>query len=358
MLLCGRMEVKCDYCGKVKDRKPSDLKGKKNHFCSMDCFSKWLKATGARKGKNNPKYGTTHSEQTLEKIRTNVKKTLAREDVREKLKGKKKNTAGYKKGSDFPLLNDKEWLNNKYWTEEKDIDEIAEIVGCNRVTVWNALKRLGIERREQYRFPKGNNNRKGSTLTDAEKEQRRRTSQELWQNPEYRENVCSQLPRGEENHKWKGGPVEVKCENCGKIIERDRFRLEYAKHQFCSPECHFEWMKGENAPSWQGGISFGRYCPKFNEAIKEEIREKYGRQCFLCGKTEKENGRKLDVHHIDYEKSRGCSGKRWLLIPLCKSCHAKTGHNREYWENLILTKMRKRKLSNGQTIIDAFATLI
>lgn len=155
-LLCGRMEIKCDYCGKIVERNPSDIKGKKNHFCSMECLSKWLKATGARRGKNNPKYGTKHSEETLEKIRTNVKKALAREEVREKLKSRKGRKAWNKGKSYYPLLNDKEWLNSKYWAEKKNLDEIAEIAGCSRGAVWKALKRLGIRRRTYRELALGN----------------------------------------------------------------------------------------------------------------------------------------------------------------------------------------------------------
>ena len=82
------------------------------------------------------------------------------------------------------------------------------------------------------------------------------------------------------------------------------------------------------------------YCYKFNEDCKEHNRNKYNRECFFCGKTEKENGVKLSVHHIDYNKNQGCDGKPdWKLIPLCKICHSMTGgkiENRKLWEARIL----------------------
>ena len=81
--------------------------------------------------------------------------------------------------------------------------------------------------------------------------------------------------------------------------------------------------KGEKCIHWEGGISYEPYCPRFNFRLKEKIREKYGRACFLCGKTETENGKRLDVHHVDGDKMQGCSGKELLLVPLCVSCHAK-----------------------------------
>ena len=159
---------------------------------------------------------------------------------------------------------------------------------------------------------------------------------------------------------WKKKRSDVKCDNCGKVFSRTKFAIARSKHQFCSRECYIEWraktgiFKAKKHPNWQGGISFGSYCVKFNEELKEKVREKYGRRCFLCGKTEKENKRKLSVHHVDYNKGRGCNGKRWLLVPLCLVCHGRTDYNRDYWEPIIRAKIRKRKLSHSQTILDVY----
>ena len=97
---------------------------------------------------------------------------------------------------------------------------------------------------------------------------------------------------------------------------------------------------GKNNGSWKGGISYEPYCQKFTYKLKEQIREKYSRRCFLCGKTEKENHRKLDVHHIDYNKNQGCDEHEWKLVPVCISCHGITGGDRNYWETLILDVLK------------------
>lgn len=94
---------------------------------------------------------------------------------------------------------------------------------------------------------------------------------------------------------------------------------------------------GEKCHLWKGGISFEPYCPKFNNRLKEEIRNKYGRKCLLCGAPE--NGRRLDIHHVDYDKQQGCNGKKWELVPLCLPCHSKTNNSREYWNNIIRNKI-------------------
>ena len=163
--------------------------------------------------------------------------------------------------------------------------------------------------------------------------------------------------RGSNHPLWKGGNIKTSCAICGKPVSVYPIRYKEGRN-FCSKECastfHSKEMLGKNNPSWRGGTSFEDYCINFNDAIKEEAREKYGRQCFLCGKTEAENGKKLCVHHVDYDKKRGCNGKKLLLVPLCTSCHAKTNFRRDYWESIIRAKMRKRKLSHSQTILDVF----
>jgi len=78
---------------------------------------------------------------------------------------------------------------------------------------------------------------------------------------------------------------------------------------------------------WEAYACEKKYCPKFNDACRESNREKYGRECFICGKTEKANGQKLSVHHVDMDKAQGCESN-WKLVPLCRSCHI-AAHNDE-----------------------------
>ena len=92
---------------------------------------------------------------------------------------------------------------------------------------------------------------------------------------------------------------------------------------------------GITRDEWDGFGSI--YCDLWCEELREYIRNKYNRQCFICNKTEGENGQKLGVHHIDYNKNCGCDGTDCRLVPLCKSCHGKTtSGDREMWEKLIM----------------------
>ena len=93
---------------------------------------------------------------------------------------------------------------------------------------------------------------------------------------------------------------------------------------------------GERSCRWNGGSSFGSYCSKFNGELKEKIREKFNRQCFICGIIEEQNGKKLAVHHVNYNKDCGCDGSQCYLVPLCGSCHMRTNHNRWFWEKLLM----------------------
>ena len=90
---------------------------------------------------------------------------------------------------------------------------------------------------------------------------------------------------------------------------------------------HSATAQGIPYDEWEGFAKEQLYCPRFNEACKESNREKYGRECFICGKSEKANGQKLSVHHVDMDKAQGCESN-WKLVPLCRSCHS-SAHNDE-----------------------------
>ena len=95
-----------------------------------------------------------------------------------------------------------------------------------------------------------------------------------------------------------------------------------------------EQVSGLNHPFYRNrpGLSpddFQRDYPfEWTERLKESIRERDGRKCRICSKSEEENGVKLDVHHIDYGRENLDPDN---LAALCKSCHGKTVGNRPHW---------------------------
>ncbi len=135
-----------------------------------------------------------------------------------------------------------------------------------------------------------------------------------------------------EEHKQK-----ISKAHSGKIVsEETREKLRAAPHP--SGEEHPMWkkghlLKGEKNGNWKGGASFEPYCEKFNPEFKERVREFFGRRCVVCNKSEIENGRRLDVHHVNYDKSSCCSDVKPLFVCLCIRCHAETTNkDREHWE--------------------------
>lgn len=157
-----------------------------------------------------------------------------------------------------------------------------------------------------------------------------------------RENIT-----GEEHPSWKGGKVKQLCEHCGKELLIPPSWIKKGGGKFCSQECKAKWqsqhLSGENSPHWKGGLSFEPYCSKFNNEFKEYIRDKFGRVCFLCPTTEAENGQRLSVHHVNYNKDCGCDDDETCqFVPLCVGCNSKVNINRKMWEKKIKDKMQNK----------------
>jgi len=161
-----------------------------------------------------------------------------------------------------------------------------------------------------------------------------------WETPESRAKISEGLKRywedsenrakrttmmSSEFNPMKKPEVRVKRSGENHPAKRPEVRARMSKRskkQWEDPEFRNS-RSGENSPNWQNGRSFLPYCPKFNDELKESIRNRDGRTCVLCGKGEILNGRKLSVHHIDSDKMQGCRGKNWYLCALCISCNSR-----------------------------------
>lgn len=148
---------------------------------------------------------------------------------------------------------------------------------------------------------------------------------------------------GENNPNWKGGTVKQTCLECGAIFFIPPAWVKKGGGIFCSKRCRDKHLIGAKASNWKGGISFEPYCSKFNEEFKQYIRNKFERKCFLCGKTEEENGKQLCVHHVNYSKECLCDDdKTCQFVPLCASCHSKVHSNRYKWEIYFKDKLKNK----------------
>ena len=126
---------------------------------------------------------------------------------------------------------------------------------------------------------------------------------------------------------------EVSPEVCLHISQGKYGKPLSEEHKRTLSRVHKGLMTGANHPQWRGGISFEPYCPKFNEDLKEKIRNEYNRTCQICG--EKEGTRKLSVHHVNFDKKSGCFGRPWNLLPLDGCCHTWTSTHRFEAFNLL-----------------------
>lgn len=215
------------------------------------------------------------------------------------------------------LYNNKEWLYDQYITQNKSLNEIRREFNISaELGKW--LRKFDIPMRSSLSgIYSGNLGKHWSGYK---------------QTPEH---IAKRVCRGPKNGMYgkKHTPEELK-----KISEASSGcnNPNYGKHH--SPEIIKKMRKphlgirGPNNPNWKNATH--KYCEKF-PFVCEPVRNKFGRLCFLSGIDEIENGERLSVHHVDYNKSQGCKGMKWSLLPLSRKWHSKTGHNRWYWFALL-----------------------
>jgi len=114
----------------------------------------------------------------------------------------------------------------------------------------------------------------------------------------------------------------------GKNVSKLNFGRKHSKE---TKQKHRLLMLKDRNPNWCGGKSFEKYGIGWTEILKESIRKRDKHVCQICNKSQNELMgfyKKLDVHHIDYNK-KNLDPKN--LISLCRKCHLKTNKNRNYW---------------------------
>lgn len=269
---------------------------------------------GKRCGKNNSFYGKHHTEET--KILLSNKNSgyifteEQRKNVSDAVKGEKNGFFG-KKHSESTCNQISESL-KKYYIENPE--------------------RLEQVRKQRKGKPSPN---KGKKLSDEHCKKLSESHKGKPSGNKGKKVSIESRKKMSDAHSGKKIPIEQieKISNANRGQKRSKDFCERLSLSLKGKYC------GEKASGWKGGISFFPYCPKFNKNLKEKVRDEYNRQCFLCGKHEKDNitktGRniKLHIHHVDYDKEQGCNGKHWRLIPLCNNCHGKTNNKkRDFWQ--------------------------
>ena len=136
--------------------------------------------------------------------------------------------------------------------------------------------------------------------------------------------------------------VMVECAWCGEEFPLLLCPSRRNKRHFCpGTDHHGKWksenLRGENSPTWRGGDTV--YSSEWTLHLRVKIRDRDNHICQLCGAVE--NGRRLDVHHIDYNGQNCTPGN---LVALCHSCHLRTNHNRERWQDYWQKWMRQEHM--------------
>ena len=112
------------------------------------------------------------------------------------------------------------------------------------------------------------------------------------------------------------------------------FKKGYTRKVKFGHSVDFNDYCGKKNPNWKEGKFVGR-----NKKLREEIRKRDEYRCQQCFRHQDELGRKLDVHHIDFNKNHNDSVN---LISLCVLCHAQTNYNRKDWVNYFSNVMHQR----------------
>jgi hypothetical protein len=143
--------------------------------------------------------------------------------------------------------------------------------------------------------------------------------------------------QGKKHWNYKDGRsiIPYFCIDCNIEISRQ------TKTHLCKP-CAMKHREITNTTRQKLSLSHGgtgipyefdEYGADFDSSLKEQIRQKDHYKCQICGCSQLENGRQLDIHHIDYNKK---NNKFYNLITLCISCHSKTNFNRTYWKEFFV----------------------
>lgn len=82
---------------------------------------------------------------------------------------------------------------------------------------------------------------------------------------------------------------------------------------------HLHW-------NWKGGKACLPYGPGFTRKFKHLIRQRDNYTCQRCGKTQEQEGRVLQVHHLDHDKQHNDPSN---LVTACGSCNVWASYHRD-----------------------------
>ena len=119
---------------------------------------------------------------------------------------------------------------------------------------------------------------------------------------------------------------QTACRQCGKAFELPDFTADDAVElHFCSPQCRSQWAA--DTPTFEVRVGQRQGHRGGNWKVQaQQARRRDGYACRVCGASEQELGRRLDVHHkIPYASFRSNveANKLENLISVCSACHSR-----------------------------------
>jgi hypothetical protein len=234
------------------------------------------------------------------------------------------------------ILENKDWLYDQYIVQKKSATKIAKEIGCQQETVSRYLHKFEIPIRTQSEEIGGERHPLFGKHFSEESKRKMSIANTGHKSSDETRKKISEATSGINNPRYGATITPEQRQKQSESMKR--FYDE-------NPEAKKESQKtmrknritrtGPESNLWKGGISFEPYCPKFNKDLKERVRSFFDYECIMCGKTTKENGINLCVHHVEYDKLACCHGKPVHFASLCHRCHSKTNHNRERWEAMM-----------------------
>lgn len=190
----------------------------------------------------------------------------------------------------------KKYLTKQYIIKKISINKLAKLHNCSTITIYKYLKYHKIKIRSR---------------SNAQSIRKDRPKRRKYYCKTCEKQICyNSFHRGSEL-----------CRSCSNSVSMKNFLKD--------PHNHPNYIEDK----------IRNYPINFNNSLKELIRNRDNRKCQICGCPEIECDKKLDVHHIDYNKENYDKNN---LISLCHRCHMKTNANRNYWEDYFTSKIKTR----------------
>jgi hypothetical protein len=214
---------------------------------------------------------------------------------------------------------EKEYLIKEYSINKKTGKEIATKLNRSFAAVYRYLKKYNIKIRTTAESLKGKYiGKKACHYING-----------ISINPRYCPDCGKEIKRWDakkcKSCSHKKGRKKYYCIDCGTEIYPRFLRCKSCSRK---GKLHWNWIEDRNLME---------YGDEFDSSLKEQVRFRDHYKCQLCGCSQLENGRQLDVHHIDYNKRNTDFNN---LISLCRNCHAKSNSNRNYWYNFYSEKIK------------------